>query len=544
MIKTKKAFAVMFTLCTAMLFCMTAFADENFDSLTGTLTLSKNVDKESVMEYAKKDEVKKVTALESTVFPQDCSYMFFKFCAESIDLSKADTSAVTDMSYMFSDCDKLNSVELDGFDTSKVTDMRYMFNSCYALSSLDLKSFDTGSVKKMNFMFADMHTLEELDLTGFNTDSLTETDYMFSNCNALTKLDISNFNTKNVESMSGMFNQCNSLKSIDLSSFDTSNTVYMGSMFEGCEALEALDLKNFDTSKVTSMGSMFGSCESLTSLDLSNFDRRKASYDYMFDSCNSLVLLTVGEHFNNIKSSEWLSNGSYGWANANDPTKRISGTWSYAVITNTGKNTYMKLTRPIGSAGDCKWYFDSSSGILTVSGDGDMPEYSDSSRPEWYEFKDMIKKVVIIDGLTSIGAAAFSDCTDLKGVKIAESVTKIQTSAFDSCGMEYIILPKNTVIEPTGAGFAKNEKISGFIVCGYKNSNAETYAKANGFEFIILGDVENDGDVDIADAAVLLKYTNGTKPNLDSKQLIAAKISDSTKEMPDILDVIGLINII
>ena len=40
------------------------------------------------------------------------------------------------MQSMFSNCNNLTSLDLSKWDTSKVTNMNYMFNSCYKLTSL------------------------------------------------------------------------------------------------------------------------------------------------------------------------------------------------------------------------------------------------------------------------------------------------------------------------------------------------------------------------------------------------------------------------
>ena len=64
-----------------------------------------------------------------------------------------DTSNVTNMSNMFSDCRSLTSLDLSSFNTSKVTDMRYMFYGCSKLTSLDLSSFNTSNVTNMGSMF-------------------------------------------------------------------------------------------------------------------------------------------------------------------------------------------------------------------------------------------------------------------------------------------------------------------------------------------------------------------------------------------------------
>ena len=60
-----------------------------------------------------------------------------------IGFTTTDTSAVTDMSYMFYECSALTSLDLSGINTSAVTNMDSMFNYCSKLTSLDLTGLDT-----------------------------------------------------------------------------------------------------------------------------------------------------------------------------------------------------------------------------------------------------------------------------------------------------------------------------------------------------------------------------------------------------------------
>lgn len=127
---------------------------------------------------------------------------------------------------------------------SGVTDMGFMFNDCNNLTTLDLSSFDTSNVINMKFMF--------------------------SNCENLTALDLSNFDTNNVTDMNSMFSWCKNLATLDLSNFDTSNVTDMGYMFYRCENLTTLDLSNFDVSNVTSMKYMFIYCSNLNTVNVKN----------------------------------------------------------------------------------------------------------------------------------------------------------------------------------------------------------------------------------------------------------------------------------
>ena len=82
-----------------------------------------------------------------------------------------------------------------------------------------------------------------------------------------------------------------------------------------------------------------------------------------------------------------------------------------------------------GSCGkNLTWSLDSD-GVLTISGTGDMTDYSwnDSYAP-WKDAN--VKSVVIPDGVTRIGSIAFYDCSGLTSVTIGNGVASIGNSAF------------------------------------------------------------------------------------------------------------------
>ncbi|MGL5887908.1 MAG: BspA family leucine-rich repeat surface protein, partial [Leuconostoc suionicum] len=128
---------------------------------------------------------------------------------------------------------------------------------------LDLSKFDTSHVTNMSYMFFRCSNLTKLDLSNFNTSNVTNMSDMFGKCSNLTKLDLSNFNTSNVTNMSAMFEYCTNLTNVNLSSFNTSMVYSMMSMFERCTNLTELDLSSFDTSKISNMNFMFFYCNNL-----------------------------------------------------------------------------------------------------------------------------------------------------------------------------------------------------------------------------------------------------------------------------------------
>ena len=84
--------------------------------------------------------------------------------------------------------------------------------------------------------------------------------------------------------------------------------------------------------------------------------------------------------------------------------------------------------------GNLTWKLDAD-GTLTISGTGAMKDYDyyyDNPSPASQK-KDSVKKVVIEDGVTSIGNWAFSECSSLTSITIPDSVTSIGAYAFNNC---------------------------------------------------------------------------------------------------------------
>jgi len=226
-------------------------------------------------------------------------YQAFRGCTNLTTFAggTADTSSVTDMSYMFFDCSSLTALDVSNFDTSSVTDMSYMFFVCSSLTTLDLSNFDTSSVTDVSRMFRACSSLTSLNVSSFDTSSVTTMQEMFYTCSSLTSLDLSNFDTSSVTTMQAMFYSCTNLTSLDLSNFDTSSVTTMQAMFYSCTNLTTLDVSNFDTSSVTKITLMFYNCNSLTTLDVSNFDTSSVTnISRMFLNCFNLTNLNI-KHF-------------------------------------------------------------------------------------------------------------------------------------------------------------------------------------------------------------------------------------------------------
>ena len=83
----------------------------------------------------------------------------------------------------------------------------------------------------------------------------------------------------------------------------------------------------------------------------------------------------------------------------------------------------------------------SDDGTLTISGNGKMKDWRNSSDEAWDSNRKNIKNVIINNGVTSIGNFAFSDCTSLTNITIPNSVTSIGDYAFWYCNLKNITIP-------------------------------------------------------------------------------------------------------
>ena len=139
---------------------------------------------------------------EKVYLNTNSSMMFFSGDSEQkiknileLDLSKFDTSRVTNMSHMFNGMRNLTTLNLSNFNTSNVTDMGGMFFSMTNLTTLNLSNFDTSKVTNMGSMFYGISNLTTLNLSNFNTSQVTIMGGMFYGMSNLTTLNLSNFNT-------------------------------------------------------------------------------------------------------------------------------------------------------------------------------------------------------------------------------------------------------------------------------------------------------------------------------------------------------------
>ena len=265
----------------------------------------------------------------------------------------------------------------------------------------------------------------------------------FRDCSGLTSVVIGNSVTSIGNSA---FRGCTGLTSIIIPNSLASIGDYA---FYDCSGLDSVVIPN----SVTSIGySAFDGCIGLVSVEIGNGITNFGNYAFAY--CSSLVNITSRIPANSIFAVN---------------TKVFDGvdkTASTLYVPYGAKETYastagwsefaniVELEPEIITGGSCgknvTWTLVDD--VLTISGSGAMDDFFNISAP-WEEYRDGIHTVIIEEGVTSIGFAAFHDYSGLTSVIIGNSVTSIGGQAFYDCiGLTSIVIG-NSVTSIGGQAF-------------------------------------------------------------------------------------------
>lgn len=202
---------------------------------------------------------------------------------------------------------------------------------------------------------------------------------------------------------------------------------------------------------VTSVGATaFAFCFGLIKVDFPNTLTEIGNQAFL--GCTSMEIAIVPEQVISIGDHAlgyYCNNGKEGIYYSS--LLKILGTSGTAADTYAQENniTFIESDTISYACGEnLTWDLDLKRGVLEISGNGGMTDYervsyNDVLRPPYYVYRSYITSVVIKDGVTNIGKAAFCEFDKLKEVQIADSVTVIGSSAFYECGnLENILLPQ------------------------------------------------------------------------------------------------------
>ena len=88
------------------------------------------------------------------------------------------------------------------------------------------------------------------------------------------------------------------------------------------------------------------------------------------------------------------------------------------------------------------WDWKLEDGVLTISGTGNMADFTQSDPPWWNE-REAVKELVVKEGITGIGDYAFYQCSSLNTVTLPDSLVRIGAHSFGYTGLSAITIPRS-----------------------------------------------------------------------------------------------------
>ena len=466
-----------------------------FDNATGTLTFRRGLSKpEGAYDLnegnikpgwlTQKEDIKKVVfdASFANARPTSCC-KWFDGCQKLTEIKgieNLNTQNVTDMSSMFSDCQKLTSLNVTNFNTAKVSDMSYMFMGCSALTGIFASNkFVTDQVIDGSDMFSGCdkligaieydgsksdHTYANYDNGYFSpeggfpayavfdggTRTLTfgrglskpagaydlnegnnEPGWLTQKENIYKVVFDASFANARPTSCYYWFSGCSKLTDIEgIENLNTENVTNMNSMFDRCSALTSLDLTNFNTAKVSDMSYMFMGCSALTGIFASNkfvTDQVIDGSD-MFSGCDKLI---GAIEYDGSKSDHTYANYDNGYFSPE------GGFHAYAEFDGTGTLTFRRgVSKPeeaydLNEGANAPAWSDQSTNISKVVFDASFANARPTSCYKWFYMCTSLTEIEGIENLnteevTNMGSM-FSGCYDL---------TQLDLSNFDTQNVE------------------------------------------------------------------------------------------------------------
>ncbi len=181
---------------------------------------------------------------------------------QSYDLSKLDTSEITDMEglfrySMFNDIHSTNGIglhngDISNWDVSKVTNMGWMFMGASNFNQT-LNNWDVSNVTDMSVMFYNTNNFNQ-PLNNWDVSNVTDMEYMFEGAKSFNQA-LNTWDVSNVTNMREMFQEAEAFNQA-LNNWDVSNVTDMNYMFRDASNFNQA-LNNWNTSNVRDMRSMF-----------------------------------------------------------------------------------------------------------------------------------------------------------------------------------------------------------------------------------------------------------------------------------------------
>ena len=338
-----------------------------------------------------------------------------------------------------------------------------------------------------DYAFADLNNFDSFLITGNVT---TIGSHAFQGCTSLKSIRIPN----NVQAMGDHAFYRAGLKSVTIGT--SLKIIPYGAFAENnLESVTILDgvttirsqafASNPNLWKVTfpsSLGSIgdcaFANCrineivlpDGLTSIGEGAFSNNKTVWGIKFPDSVTNIGARAFADCSALQKLEFVGGAPTIGSNAfsNDTLKAyyitgLSG-WDSAINNQYGGSIEWIGLQRCSADGKLTWSL--KNGILTISGSGQMLDYSNGNRPGWYSQKNEITEIDIMPGVTHIGSNAFDDCTNVKTIIFYGSKPTFGSTPFTGVTANAYYTPDETWTDLPNYGDASITWIESNGQCG------------------------------------------------------------------------------
>ncbi len=323
-------------------------------------------------------------------------------------------------------------------------------------------------------------------------------DYAFNGCTNLSSVTI----PEGVENIGeSAFRSCTSLQTVTLP--DSIRNIY-DSAFRNCTGFTDINLPD---GLLTIGDSCFYACTGLTSIAIPG-TVTKISFEafYCCENLESVIIFdgveTIGEDafagclaLTSVTiptSVTCIEEYAFSYSDAIEPVYYGGSESQWNKITIGSNNPVLSAATKVFAVveGICgnnlTWSLNKNTGILTISGEGDM--YSYFMDAPWMSYTDSINTVIVENGVTSISSFAFYNCANITSVTLPDTLEEICANSFYNCtGLTGITIPDSVSIIYSAA-FAGSGITEIVIPDGIEEIAGSTFANCKNLTTVTIPD--------------------------------------------------------
>lgn len=420
--------------------------------------------------------VTEIISFPNTSKVKSLNSVFSSSIITNLDLRDWDLSSVEDVNFAFGDLPKCKSIKFNTDILKGKTSAQGLFGYCYVLETVNgdgiVLGESTSAITNASYMFTNCKKIKSIN---FSPSSITNAKFMFDGCSSLTSINGGHWN--GVTYADYMFDRCSSL---DMNYFSTNNVFWQDLIRSNCKSMESMfsncdfkgknvNLPHWDVSSVINMqrlfessnlgdftipyGWLWTSCISfyrafannpMQTIDLQygHWDNAK-NFSYMFDGCSNLtsVDFRYGYNLTGVTNVEGMFNGCN-----NLQVVYVSDCDAYDIIKRGLESSGLDSSIIQGcDCGDSDGYsvlsfiMDDYVGF-SYSINGSSKSFSSSGENELYSASTEDMKSIVGGSITSL-----SFYGGIKQFVAIPSINTLNELSFDNLGVDFIDLSKTNL---------------------------------------------------------------------------------------------------